>query len=118
MNDNVKRAARTMIQVVLGILATGGLTKVWESFSGTHAVDPTVQVIAGLLLVGVVTWAQALIEDKTGKGVLVPLDRQVGDAVLGRGIGNKKFAEGVLPASAQVRVSSMTPMGEPQPRSY
>lgn len=98
MSDNTKRALRTVIQVVLGVLATGGLSKVWESFILGHPVDPTIQVAVGLILTGIVTWAQGTLEDNFGGGVLVPEDRVVGDAVLGRGIGAKRLASGRLNA--------------------
>jgi hypothetical protein len=98
MSDNVTRGIRSIWMVVLGILATGGATKVWESFNGTHSIDPTVQVVAGLLVVGIVTWAQAQLEDATGRGFLIPEDRKVGDAVLGTGVGSRKFESGQLKA--------------------
>lgn len=113
MNDNVIRGLRTMWLVVLGTLATGGVTKVWESFSSTHSIDPTVQVVAGLACVGIISWAQAMLEDKTGFGFLVPQDRQVGDAVLGTGVGSRKFLSGRL--GVQSAVLRKVEMANPSP---
>lgn len=82
MNDNVRRGLRTGLQALLGIAATGGLTKVWESFNGTHSVDPTVQVAVGILLIAGAGWAQNTLEEVTGAGVLKPTDTTVGQEVL------------------------------------
>ena len=96
MNDNVKRSLRTLLQVVLGIAATGGVTKVWESFNGSHIIDPTWQVVAGLACIAIVAWAQNVLEDSFGGGILVPTDRVVGDAALGTGLGYKRLEDGKL----------------------
>ena len=101
MNDNLRRSLRTGIQVILGVLATGGLTKVWESFNTTHTVDATVQVVAGLICVMIVAWAQNELEDQFGGGLLVPTDRVVGDAVLHTGIGEKQLDSGHLSKTAR-----------------
>lgn len=82
VNDNVRRGLRTGLQALLGIAATGGLTKVWESFNGTHSVDATVQVAVGILLIAFAGWAQNTLEDVTGTGVLKPEDTKIGQDVL------------------------------------
>lgn len=107
---------RTAGQVILGVLATGGLTKVWESFNATHSVDPTAQVVVGLIMVSVVTWAQSTIEDLTGRGILVPTDREIGDVVLNSGVGLKRMQENRLPAGAVMAMQSrgvMSPIPHP-----
>lgn len=100
MNDNAKRSGRFLIQATLAAIGTGALTKIWESFAATNTVDPTAQVAVGVILGVIIVWAQDTLEDNTGKGVLVPEDRLVGDAVLNTGIGAKKLQQGTLPESA------------------
>lgn len=89
MSDNVKRSLRTLVQALLGLIAAGGLTKVWEDYLNQHHVDSTVTLAVGLLLAAIITWAHNTIEDKTGTGVAVPEDRKLGDASLGTGVGAK-----------------------------
>lgn len=84
MNDNVRRGLRTALQAALGVAASGGLAQVWSSYVTHHPVDTTVQLAIGvLLLTPVAAWAQNVLEDEFGGGILVPKDRVAGDAALG-----------------------------------
>jgi hypothetical protein len=84
VNDNVRRGLRTGIQALLGVAASGGLAQVWSSYISHHPVDTTVQLAIGVLvLTPVAAWAQNVLEDQFGGGILVPKDRVAGDAALG-----------------------------------
>lgn len=100
MKDNLIRATRTLIQALLGLLAAGGLTQLLESYVTGHPIDPTIYLALSLLATMFASWAQNMIEDKTG-GALLGLgtvDRELGDAQLGSGLGAKMAARGTLPS--------------------
>jgi hypothetical protein len=48
----------------------------------------------GILLAAVVAWAQNELEDRTGKVILEPDDRLIGDARLGTGLGARVIKTG------------------------
>lgn len=91
MNDNASRMIRTSFQALVGFLAAGGLNLIWQNYLSNHdaKIDPTALFVIGLVLTGVTALAQNWFEDKTGKGLLIPQDRKIGDAQLGTGVGAK-----------------------------
>lgn len=91
MNDNTRRMIRTALQALAGFLAAGGLNQVWQNYISNHnaKIDPTLLFVVGLVLTGVAAWAQNEVEDRTGKGMLAPSDRKLGDQVIGTGLGAK-----------------------------
>jgi hypothetical protein len=91
MNDNVRRMLRTGLQALAGVLATGALNALWENYSTNHdPLDPTLALGITIVITAITAWAQNAIEDRTGKGILVPQDRLDGDVVLDQGIGVKQ----------------------------
>lgn len=119
MSDNVKRGVRTAGQVVLATLAAGAVTQIWDSFNKNHSVDPTIGVVVVVICAGIVSWAQNMLEDVAGGGILVPTDREVGDAVLNKGVGAKKMlAEGNVAGITEAQIAGMArPVHRTQHRS-
>src|SRR6185503_10476916 len=92
MNDNTRRGLRTAFQALVGFLAAGGLNLIWSNFLSNHdnKIDPTLLFVVGLVLTGITGVAQNAFEDATGKGVLIPKDRAIGDRQMGTGVGDKQ----------------------------
>jgi hypothetical protein len=95
MNDNLRRGLRTGLQALLGFVAGGALSKIWESYVSNHApVDPTVYLAVSLFLTAFAAWAMNAVEDATGVAILAPKDREIGDTVLREGLGQKAAVAG------------------------
>jgi hypothetical protein len=63
---------------------------IWNDYYSNHEVDHTVTLIVGFALAAFVAWAQNELEDQTGKALLAPTDRVVGDVQLNTGLGAKQ----------------------------
>lgn len=63
MNDATNRALRTLFQMVLGQIGSGALTVIWNSFNTSHKVDPTLQLIVGLVIGIAVSFAHNYLEN-------------------------------------------------------
>jgi hypothetical protein len=100
MTDNLVRAARTLLQALFGLIATGALSGLLESYVTGHPLDPTLYMALTLIATMLASWAQNMIEDKTGHALLGlgTKDREVGDQVLGTGLGAKMAASGNPPS--------------------
>lgn len=64
MPDSMRRSLRTLFQVVLGQIAAGGLTTIWNDYLSHHHVDPTITLIVGFILAALISYAQNEMEDR------------------------------------------------------
>lgn len=63
MPDSMRRGLRTLVQVLIGQIAAGGLTAIWNDYISHHHIDPTIMVAMGIVLSALVSWAQNSLED-------------------------------------------------------
>lgn len=64
MPDSMRRSLRTLVQVVLGQVAAGGLTSIWNDYLSRHQIDPTITLIVGFILAALISYAQNELEDQ------------------------------------------------------
>lgn len=87
--DNIRRGIRTAFQSFAGFAASGGITEVYNQWINSgHHLSSFETFVMGLVLTGLAGLFQNMIEDKTGKSILAPTDRKIGDQVLQTGVGS------------------------------
>jgi hypothetical protein len=91
MGDNTRRGFRTVLQAIVALIVTGAFDQYVIQILNDLEIenDSAIRSVVGLCLLFLSTLAMNYIEDKTGKSILAPKDRVLGDVAMSQGLGDK-----------------------------